>query len=680
MSPPPNRIGIDPTLMTQLIGEIKRLDQAWPDADAQIGRALSSIGASMTGPGTLRDVASQIAQQIPDLQRRLDLIVSTQKIGLDRGVVWADETLWVSNSPASGAAAAKSLAGQLRKAAKDATSGQGTVSEETLDLLEKHRHDPYFSVAFAKEMPPKELKALLERLYLSHRGSLDNDWTKPSSSSVMDRLTRALSVTLGTASRGVGGMKLPKSYVDDLIATDDNPLSGRMVDELLRYGTFDDAFLREVANKVFDNATKPQSQQQDIIAFGPGLAAALANNARVAQDFFTDPARKPLSFLMRDNFWGSGSGELGRAIEAATTRFRDHGQPPGSSRGHKSALIASWAVHFWSDPQAQANLPDTRQSAGRVFTAYMSDVHRVANGTTSEKPGVLDLPDSDLNLPGDEPYGALFDRDELKATMVWASKDTEVFRKVIEAHGEYSLKVLDARGAEIASGLKADFAAWHKSHPGATESEQSEYRQKLLKDAMAGSPGNFFNSQVYALSKSLYFTTDAGNMASINEADRRDRWNKAFTDAITRTTKLALTPAGDIPGAIYEFTESYASDNIKFTEGETARSKAEDKLVQSQNLFKDLTADVMLRHGLFGERSTPGSAHPHAFRNSAKGSEGDFLQDGRIKPRTEMDSTEALAYDQWLIHSSASGIFNSTSQSVQNGFQRPVPPYPEAKE
>ncbi|MGI5271216.1 hypothetical protein ACQEUU_18820 [Nonomuraea sp. CA-218870] len=667
--------------MTQLIAEIKRLKQSWPDADAQVAKALNSIGTGMTGPGALRDVAYQIAERIPDLQRRLDLIVSTQKIGLDKGVIWADETLWVSNSPAGGAAAAKSVADRLRKAVKDASSGQGTtLSKETLELLEKHQHDPYFAVAFAKEIPPKELKALLERLYLSHRGSLGNDWTKPSSSSVMDRLARTLSVTLGTASRGVGGMKLSKSYVDDLIATDDNPMSGRMVDELLRHGTFDDAFLREVANKVFDNATKPQSQQQDIISFGPGLAAALANNARVAQDFFTDPVRKPLSFLMRDNYWGSGNGELGRAIEAATTTFRDHGQPPGSSRGHKSALIASWTVHFWSDPRAQANLPGTRQSAGRVFAAYMSDVHRVANGTVLEKPGVLDLPDSDPNFPSDEPYGAMFDRNELKASMIWASKDTQTFKTIIGAHGEYSLKVLDARGAEVAGGLKADFAAWHKNHPDATEREQSAYRQKLLKDAMAGSPGDFFDAQVYALSKSLHFATDAGNMASINEADRRDQINQGFTDAISRTTKLALAPAGDIPGAVYEFVESVVGDNIEFNEGETARSKAEDKLVQSQNLFKDLAANTMMRHGLFGEESTPGSAHPHAFENAAKDSKGDFLQGSHIKPRSEMDTTEALAYDQWLLHSSASGIFNSTSQAVQDGFQRPVPSYPEAEE
>ncbi|MFI6739178.1 hypothetical protein ACIBI9_40180 [Nonomuraea sp. NPDC050451] len=666
--------------MTQLIGEIKRLKQAWPDADAQIARALSSIGTSMTGPGTLRDVASQIAQQIPDLQRRLDLIISTQKIGLDKGVVWAEETLWVSNSPASGAAAAKTVADQLREAVRDTASGEGTLSKETLDLLEQHQHDPYFAVAFAKEMPPKDLKALLERLYLAHRGSLEDDWTKPSSSSVMDRLARALSVTLGTASRGVGEMKLPKTYVDELIATDDDPMSGRMADELLRYGTFDDAFLREVANKVFDNAQKPPSQQQDIIKFGPGLAAALGNNARVAQDFFTDPARKPLSFLMRDNFWGSGSGELGRAIEAATTRFRDQGQPPGTSRGYKSALIASWAVHFWSDRRAQANLPDTRQSAARVFSAYMGDVHRAAITGFPEPIGVNPQPDSDPNLPGKQPYGAMFDGGAVKTVMTWAFKDPHALKIAVEGHGEYSTKVLDAQGKTIRETVDTAFTEWRSTHPNASKGEQQEYRQKLLTDNMNSNPGKLFNAQTNALGKSLHLIVDAGNLTNINEADQKDEKSKAFKDGVSRTLKLALTPAGDWVVAGYEFLEGPISDSIKPAEGKAARSKGEATLRESQRLFKDLTANVMMRYGLFGDGSTKGSAHPHASENYTKGSEGDFLTNDQIIPRSQMTWQQQFAYNEWLKSPPASAVFHEIDRAVWEGFQLDVPPYPEAEE
>ncbi|MFI6927263.1 hypothetical protein ACIBIZ_45535 [Nonomuraea spiralis] len=680
MSPSANRIGIDPALMTQLIGEIKRLQQSWPDADAQIGRALGSIGASMTGPGTLADVASQIAQQVPDLQRRLDLIVSTQKIALDKGVVWADETLWASNSPASGAAAAKSVADQLRKAMKDALSARGGLTKETLDLLEKHQHDPYFAVAFFKEMPPKELKVLLTNLYLKHRGSAEKPWGKASlSSPVMDGVARALSVTLGTASRGVGEMKLPKSYVDELLSTDDL-LSDTVVDELLRYGTFDDAFLREIANKVFDNAKKPPSQQEDIIRFGAGLAAALANNARVAQDFFTDPARKPLSFLMRDNRWGHSSGDLGRAIEAATTRFRDHGQPPGSSRGYKSALIASWAAHFWSDPRAQANLPDTRQSAARVFSAYMSDVHRAAITGFPEPMGVNPQPDSDPNLPGKQPYGAMFDGGAVKTAMTWAFKDPQALQITVEGHGEYSTKVLDVQGRTIREGVDAAFTEWRINNPNASKDEQRSYHQKLLTDNMNSNPGNLFNAQSSALSKSLYLIVDAGNLTNINEADQKDERRKAFKDGVSRTLKLALTPTGDWVVAGYEFLEGPVSDSIKTTEGKEARSKGEETLRESQRLFKDVTANAMMRYGLFGDGSTKGSTHPHASENYAKGSPSDFLVKDEILPRSQMTWQQKFAYNQWLKSPPASAVFHPIDRSVWEGFQLDVPPYPEADE
>ncbi|MFI9836323.1 hypothetical protein ACIHFD_04780 [Nonomuraea sp. NPDC051941] len=664
--------------MTQLIAEIKRLQQSFSEADAQIQGALSSIGTTVSGPGLLKDIGFQAAQHVPSLQRRLDLIISTQKIGLDKGVVWADETLWVSSSPASGAAAAKSVADRLRQAGKDVSaSSKEALGHEVLELLEKYQHDPYFAVAFAKEMPPKELKALLRDLYGRNPYGPGTSGSVPSPE--VDRLLRVLSVTLGTASRGAGDSKLPKGYVDELIASDATPANGEIVDELLRYGKFDDAFLREVANKVFDNEQKPATERQEIVRFGPGLAAALANNPRVTQDFFTDPARRPLSFLMRENTWSDGGKELGRAIEAATRTFRDHGQSPETSRGYKSALIASWAVHFWADPKAQEALPDARGSATRIFSAYMSDVHRVANGSIPERPGVNPLPDSDSNLPGNQPYGAMFDRDELKSAMTWAAADPQAYKTFIEAHGEYSLAVLDVRAAKVADSIDSAFTVWQRRHPDATEAEQSEYRQELLKEKMATSSGTF-NSQVYALSKSLFFAVDAGNLASIKEADRKDQINQAFTDGITRTGKLIITAAGDGASAIYEFAESYASDNIEFTEGEAARGKAEDKLVQSQELFKDMTANVMMRHGLFGDAAAPDSAHPHAFINSPKGSDSDFMVDGRIKPRSQMDSAEALAYEDWLTKSPASGIFKATADSVRDGFLLPVPPYPEKKE
>ncbi|MEU8251756.1 hypothetical protein [Nonomuraea sp. NPDC048916] len=664
--------------MNQLIGEIKRLGASWPELDGQISSALRSIGTSMSGPGLLRDVAFQIAEHVPDLQRRLDLIIATQKIGLDKGMVWADESLWVSKSPASGAAVAKSIADQLRQAWKERDFRDKATTTKMLDLLEKHQRDPYFAVAFAKEMRPKELKALLADLSTLPGNPIRRSWNDPQPPA-LDRLVTTLSVTLGTASRGVSDMKLPKGYTDELIASQDEPLTDFVVNRLLRYGIFDDAFLRDLTNKVYDNTQKPPGERQQMMGFGPGIAAALANNPRVAQDFFTDPARKPLAFLMQQNRWAGGNQELGRAIEAATTTYRDHGQPPGSSRGYKSALIASWAVHFWADPKAQRTLPDTRQSAARVFASYIGDVHRIADDEVKETMGVTLRPDTDPNIAGKQPYGAMFEGHSVKAAMTWAFDDDKAFKAVVEAHGEYSQKVLDAQAAQIEEAVRTDFSAWQEKHPNASDDEINAQGQKLLEDRMTGSSAQQFNARVFDLSNSLYLVADAGNIADITKADQSDKTNQAFKDAISRTLKLTLTPAGEWAAPTYEFIEAFANDKIKFDEGEKARREAANTVDLTQNMFRDITAGAMMRHGLFGDGSVPAITHPYAHENYAKGSPGDFIKDGEIIPRSDMTAVQEYAYIEWLKHSPASRVFHGTDLSFQAGFRLNTPTPPEAE-
>ncbi|WP_327104921.1 hypothetical protein [Nonomuraea glycinis] len=676
----PNRIGIDPTLMTQLIGEIKRLQPAWSEVDAQINNALKTIGAGMSGPGLLRDIGFQITERAPGLQRRLDLIIATQKIGLDKGTVWADESLWVSNSPAGGAAVATSLADQLRQIWRQRDFSDKAVTGKVLDLLEKHQQDPYFAVAFAKEMRPKELKALVADLYRTLPGNpLDRRGWKDPATTEVDRLVKALSVTLGTASRGVGDMKLPKSYTDELITNQDEALTSFAVNRLLRHGSFDDAFLRDLVNKIYDNMQRPRGDRQLLIGFGPGVAAALANNPRVAQDFFTDPARKPLALLMHKTQWSGGNHELGRAIEAATTTYRDNGQPPGSSRGYKSALIASWAVHFWSDQQVQRAIPDTRQSAARVFAAYISDVNRISP-RAPDYLGVNPLPDADSILPGKQAYGAVFGHEESKRAMTWAFKDPEALKTVVAAHGEYSLMAMDARGAQIAQANRDAFNVWHKSHPNADKAEVEAQQQKILRDNMAGQTAEDFKSTVYNLSKSLHFIVDAGNQSDVNTADARDKTNEIMKDVAISTGKLMLTPAGDWVAAGYEFLDENLGDQIKFEEGTKAREKAETALDTSENLFKDMTADAMMRNGLFGEDTASATTHPHASENYAKGSERDFLRDGEILPRSAMKTPQQIAYEHWLEHGPASGLFKDVSDAVRDGFDPRQPSYPKADE
>ncbi|MEV5560763.1 hypothetical protein AB0L44_44615 [Nonomuraea wenchangensis] len=136
MTPGPTTpLAIDPTLMTQLISLMKRLSQTIPETGAQVDKALGTVRLSMSGPGAARDIAHQIGTKVPELQRRLDLMLAAQKVALSRSqALWADESQWVSDTPAAGAATADRLATALRTAMK-----KGTIDAKTLADLQNTR-------------------------------------------------------------------------------------------------------------------------------------------------------------------------------------------------------------------------------------------------------------------------------------------------------------------------------------------------------------------------------------------------------------------------------------------------------------------------------------------------------------------------------------------------------------
>lgn len=192
--------------------------------------------------------------------------------------------------------------------------------------LEKRRNDPDFALAFAGVMPPRQLKSLLVGL---HRAQATPDTAK------LDRLAKALSTILGTASRAPSPGKLSAHYADRLIENLDAPETGYALGKLLRYGHFDDAFLHDLATKVYDYERNqpPDSpywrnlhpethlmcdipvEQRDPMA---AVLTALANHPRAARTFLTDPRRDPLDYLTYERPWpGNTATILDRAIDHA---------------------------------------------------------------------------------------------------------------------------------------------------------------------------------------------------------------------------------------------------------------------------------------------------------------------------------------------------------------------------
>ncbi|MGW3347555.1 hypothetical protein ACWDA3_30015 [Nonomuraea rubra] len=673
-------VGIDPELMTKLINGMRRVSGMMSDVDLQVEQALTSLGLPLWGPSALRGICQEMSDRIPSLQGRLDLILAEPDRESGRGgVLWANESDWLSKSPAEGAASAKAVATKLREQLKSHALDPMLVAE-----LERHRNDPYFALALAKAIPPHELEAMINRAY----GAGLPPSARPSQRdvAVQERFVTMLSELLGTASRGVGALRLPGGYADQLVDGIESPQDAFAVKGLLRDGTFDHTFLLTVVRKLHDKDlahppdpslprdawTMPGATDAslgDLSPMGTALVA-LAHHPAVAQDFFTDPQRKPLDYLMRRHPWGGDAdGELGWAIEVASTEFRDHDLPVGGSRGYKSALIASWAVRFWSDPKVQANLPGTRAHVGKVLAHYIGDVHRAARAFSEEVSGVMADRDPDKNLRGKEPYGALLDASGVKAAMTWAFADEGAFQHVVAAHGVYATKMLDEVAGKIEAEVRADFEEWRKSHPQATVRQLDAARQDILEERLSRSGGAEFAQAAQGLSRTTWLISDAANISGIEEAKEKDARFATFRQMVESVVGLAPGPQGTFVGFTVDGAKETIFGQTRSDNEDQARKDADTALGLSKHMFADLTAAVMMRHGLFGDGSSPSETHPHRHEDFSPGSAGYFMANGEIVPWHDMNAAQRRAYEDWLTLNPTGRVFKETNQSIALGFK-----------
>ncbi|NUW40212.1 hypothetical protein [Nonomuraea rhodomycinica] len=672
-------VGINPALMTQLINGMKRVSGTIPDVGLQVERALTSLDIPLWGPTPLRAIGHQMSDRIPALQGRLDLILATPDREPGKGgTLWANESDWLSKSPAEGAASARSLAAELREQIKGHALDAKTVAD-----VERHRNDPYFALALAKEIPPRELKALIARTYGAGLAQSE----RPSQRDVrtQDRLATMLSRILGAASRGVGSMRLPADYADRLVEDVENPQNAFAVKKLLQDGDFDPAFLLTVVRKLYDKDvahppdpslprdpwTRPGPKDLspgDLSPMGTALVA-LAHHPAVAQDFFTDPQRRPLAYLMRKHTWdGDADGDLGWAVQAASTEFRDHDLPPGGSRGYKSALIASWAVRFWSDPKVQANLPHTRGHLGTVLAQYVGDVHRDLQTFSTKMPAVVTKADSDKNLQGVEPYGAKFNAKDTKSAMKWAFADDEVFQTVAAAHGLYATKMLDELAGRIAAEIHADVAEWRSSHPQATRQQLDAKRQDILEERMSRSGGAAFSFAAGSLSTTTFVITDAANLSAIETAKAEDARFAAFKEMAEKVVGLAPGPQGKFVGLMVDKAKEAIFGKVKSGREDQAREGADTALKVSQDMFTDLTVATMMRHGLFGDPHVPARTHPYHYKDFSPGADGHFMDDGKILPRDDMNADQRESYKEWLSLSDVGRVLGEPGNAIEDGF------------
>jgi hypothetical protein len=372
---------------------------------------------------------------------------------------------------------------------------------------------------------------------------------------------------------------------------------------------------------------------------------------------------------MRRHPWADDADkDLGWAIEAASTEFRDHDLPPGNSRGYKSALIASWAIHFWSDPKVQENLPHARTHTGRILGQYIGDLHRDLAAFYNKEPGVVIDQDPDRRLYGTEPYGAKFNGKDARKAMRWVFEDDSAFQTVATAHGLYAAKVLDELAGQTASEAKAEFSAWRTSHPEATRQQLDAKRQDILEDHVTRGAGAAFAYAAQKLSVTSWVITDAANIADIQQAKADDARFADFKKMAESVVGLAPGPSGKFVGLLVDQAKEKIFGKIDSNQENQAREGADTTADVAKNMFIDLTVATMMRHGLFGPTTSPTKAHPYNSKDFSPHAPGHFMVDGKVMSRGEMNADKLEAYDDWLTMPDTGRIFGPADQGVRTGF------------
>ncbi|GAA3098705.1 hypothetical protein [Nonomuraea salmonea] len=241
------QVGIDPALMTQLINGMRRTAQTLPEVAVHIERNLSALGLHMWGPSHLHTVARRLADQLPALQGRLDLILATpdRTLGKD-GLLWADESAWLSKSPRRRHHQRPASRHPPPHRAHRPRPHPGNSRRPGTP----QKNDPYFALAFTQVIGPAELRSLIARAYGA--GLPPSERPLQYDVATQDRLTTILSTLLATASRGVGRLTLPPDYTDLLTADLHLPENAFALKRLLQDGTFDHTFLLTLIRKLYD--------------------------------------------------------------------------------------------------------------------------------------------------------------------------------------------------------------------------------------------------------------------------------------------------------------------------------------------------------------------------------------------------------------------------------------------
>ncbi|GGQ10359.1 hypothetical protein GCM10010140_45930 [Streptosporangium pseudovulgare] len=640
--------GIDPAAMDDFERVLGRAEDTLGRNEPLIRRALERLDLDTSGLSALRETRSWIGTGRPDLRRRSETIRKEQtgwgasSGGVPAGPVAFDEALYgkAARDPDVYAATTR-----LAEAAKS-----GEIDEKTLAELEKRTGDATFATALMNALGATRFRGLMTDTVGPGR---END-------KQAKRLQTALGRTLGTA-----GSKLGKVWYDELTSDLDPSGKAGYTDWkrgyatvlALKHGTFGSVFLLTIAKKI-DACDRQAPLHPNVMA---DLMGALGRDPAAAQDFFaSDPSA--LKHYLTERSLGDGGEALGKALEAATLTFRDHdGSPDKPSRGYLSAKLASEFVHLEAGRITNGGDSFVKSvSTGRILAGYIGDIDRVAKGGRDPITSGVQGADSP-SASGQDPWGAQFNKRELHRVMKEAFTDSGAFAPVLAAQTAFT-------------GLLLDY--------GAVEMSKGRGDAVLLANAKRIGAG-------------FGMITDAAGLAKIDQGKELDeaqtRNMKVLTAVVNTGLAIPQKAAWPIGAGVIGAWTGLLEDSLKGDAEDRARGDANAAVDRTRVLLHDLTAQAMLKHGLFGSAEPPDKTHPWASLEGMRHGEdprknpNNFLEDdGRtLMPMDKLvdekaaggpDDRRLEAYERWL-YGGLSGkpwqdVEDPLDQGFTNGFAR----------
>ena len=484
------RVSIDVEAATGVVGALRTaVDDAfdeWTAVANAAGRALCS-----TGPlGSLSDPLIQISRAATDLETRVELAIVYNTGDDGRMPGGGVLTYELPGDGDSIEAVKQQLGTEIAQGIQGLSPYGDYLNREDVErfehytsLLAKYDRDPLVTDALFTELGPEGivsvpimLKDFASRYQQGLLGHPEEDirWGEdtPMSTHIADlqlRFMESFGTGLATSTRSADFARANPDLADEIVSavTKDATGAGWGLSQVLRHGTYADAFLTDLGTGLYewekdqngpvwsqqlngDVVSWRLSTQDDGAHYDPfvGLFEAMGRSPGGALDFFNpdgggEEAQERAEYLIQERTWQADDfNALGEALDAAATGFRSADDP----RAEQSAWVASATVHFLATRDGDDKIGDAgKDSLAHLLATYIYDIDRVATGVTEG----LGTNDPAAGAPWEVglPVGANFSDDELRTVMAEVLQDGDAV-----AHLAGAVTAWNAHRIDVAAG------------------------------------------------------------------------------------------------------------------------------------------------------------------------------------------------------------------------------------